>query len=430
MRSRFYFWLLLFPLLAFGQKEHQFWADSLLTALPKMKNDTAKVNQLNKISLHFIDTDSTKALRYATKSLELSKKLKWNDGIANAYFHLGTFYNAHLKYDKALLYYNQSLKTKNPEIVSKSLQSISAIYTNISNYSKALDYGFRALKIDEAFGNKAGIAKISTNLGSIYYGMKDYSKALHYFNKAAKIYQEIANTNELAWVYRNTAAVYNSLDQLQKALFYYKKAEALSKKSKNKALQARILSGIALVYYNLDDYEKSIYYSRLSLQAAVSGKEGLLTIAFCSGLLGDSYIEKAKMKQNDKTLLDSALFHLNESIRFHKQLNSTRDLVYDYTSLTQLHKLKGDFKSALVSYETSMLYKDSIFNSKNKETIKNLEDKRAIELRDKQIKINKLQLESKERQKQFLILGLLLLGIIGGLLWYQNWNRKKTNRKL
>lgn len=430
MRCRFYVWILLLPILAFGQKQDQSWVDSLLQVLPKMKDDTAKVNQLNKITLHYIDTDSTKSFHYATKALALSKKLKWKEGIAHSNFYLGTFYNAHLKYDKALVYFNQSLKTEKQEIVSKSLQSISVIYTNVCQYSKAIDYCFRALKIEEALGNKAGIAKISANLGSIYYGMKDYATALRYFNKSAKRYEAIGNIHELAWVYRNTAAVYNSLDQLQKALFYYKKADTLSKKSKDKVLQARILSGIALVYYNLDDYEKAIDNSRFSLKAAANATEDLQTVAFCRGLLGDSYIEKAKMKQNNKVLLDSALFHLNEAIRLHKQLNSTRDLVYDFTSLTKIHKLQGDFKSALTTYEISMLYKDSIFNSNNKETIKNLEDKRAIELRDNQIKINKLQLESKEKQKQYLILGLLLLAIIGGLLWYQNRNRKKVNLKL
>ncbi|MBL0013906.1 MAG: tetratricopeptide repeat-containing sensor histidine kinase [Flavobacterium sp.] len=430
MKCRFYVWMLLLPFLAFGQKVDQSWVDSLLHALPKMKDDTAKVNQLNKITLHYIDTDSTKSFHYATKGLELSKKLKWKEGISNSNFCLGTFYDAHLKYDKALAYFNQALQTENQGIISKSLQSISVIYTNVSNYSKAIDYCFRALKIDEASGNKIGIAKITANLGSIYYGMKDYDKALRYLNKSAKMYEAIGNINELAWVYRNTAAVYNSLDQLQKALFYYKKADALSKKSKNKALQARILSGIALVYYNLEDYEKAIDNSRLSLKATNHRTEDLQTIAFCRGLLGDSYIEKAKSNPNNKILLDSALFNLNEAIKFHKQLNCTRDLVYDFTSLTKIHKLKGDYKRALISYETSTLYKDSIFNSNNKETIQNLEDKRAIELRDNQIKISKLQLESKEKQKQYLILGLLLLGIIGGLLWYQNRNRRKTNLKL
>ena len=154
------------------------------------------------------------------------------------------------------------------------------------------------------------------------------------------------------------------------------------------------------------------------------------TKAFSYGVLGDSYIEKSKENGHKMIFLDSALSNLNKAVKLHQQLHSNRDLAYDYSSITQAHKLRGDFKSAIASYEIAMVYEDSVFNFDNKETIKNLEDKRAIELRDREIKINKLKLEAKEKQKWFLILGLVLLGIIGGLLFFQSSNRRKTNQKL
>ena len=74
--------------------------------------------------------------------------------------------------------------------------------------------------------------------------------------------------------------------------------------------------------------------------------------------------------------------------------------------------------------------KDLVFNKKNKQTLETLENKREISLRDNQIKINKLSLEAKQRQKWYFIFGLLSLGIIGVLLFYQSSNRRKTNEKL
>ncbi|MBL0012995.1 MAG: hypothetical protein IPP30_04325 [Flavobacterium sp.] len=74
--------------------------------------------------------------------------------------------------------------------------------------------------------------------------------------------------------------------------------------------------------------------------------------------------------------------------------------------------------------------KDSIFNTDNKETIKNLEDKRAIELRDREIKINNLELEAKEKQKWMLLSGFGLVGNYRRFAFYQNSNRRKINRKL
>ena len=90
---------------------------------------------------------------------------------------------------------------------------------------------------------------------------------------------------------------------------------------------------------------------------------------------------------------------------------------------------KKQYKISRDFYVLHSEIKDSVYNSESKETIKNLEDKREIELRDNQIKINKLSLEAKQRQKWYFIFGLLSLGIMGILLYYQSSNRRKTNEK-
>ncbi len=420
--------LLVFPAWVFSQNHAT--ADALLVQLQGMKEDTLKVNQLLKITEHYTEIDTAKALFYGQKAVQLSKKLAWNNGVAKANFHLGSLYYIKLVYKKALTYFNESLKTSDSKRRSKSLQNIGEVYLKIGDFPKALNYCFKSLKIDEAIGNKKGVAKIYANMGSVYYGIQNYSKALEYYDKAAKMYEEAGNFTDLAIVNRNKAGVYNSLKQPEKALLYYEKATVLCEKSKNKALQARILSDISLVYYNSEDYDKAIEKCYLSLKAIPKDKEDKQTIGFSYGVLGDSYIEKAKGNGHKMMYLDSALFNLNKAVKIHQQLRSNRDLAYDFSSITQANKLKGDFKSAIASYETAMVYEDSVFNFDNKETIKNLEDKRAIELRDKEIKINNLKLDAKEKQKWFLISGLALLGIIGGLLYFQSNNRRKINTKL
>lgn len=246
----------------------------------------------------------------------------------------------------------------------------------------------------------------------------------------AQLNERLGNKADLAIVFRNMAVVYTSLGQPQKALAQYQKANRISQEINNRSLQARILSDIALVYYNLKDYDRAIENSQLSLKAQNAQVPDKQTIAFIHGVLGDAYLGKVKSSPAHKKLLDSAIFNLHRAITLHKQLNSSRDLAYDFSSLTEVYKLSGDYKSALSAYETAMVYEDSVYNFDNKETIKNLEDKRAIERRDREIKINKLKLEARERQKWFLVLGLGLLGVIGVLLFYQSSNRRKLNNKL
>ncbi|NHM06731.1 sensor histidine kinase [Flavobacterium sp. CYK-4] len=420
--------LLLFSTMTWAQKTLDI--NQMLAALKTSKADTSRVNQLNKISLYYNETDTIKAVSYAKQALNLAQELQWKEGIAKANFELGIIYNSHFDYDQSLVYFQESLKWATPKLSSKIYLNIGGIYLNKSDFTHALDYLLRALKAAETIGDRKYVAKIATNLGSVYFGIQNYNKAITFFNKAAQLNRQLGNDLDLAIVYRNIAGVYTSLQEPHKALSYYNQAIILNRKLHNEQLQARILSDIALVYYNLGDYDRAIQNCHLAIKEQSLGNQNQQIIAFIHGVLGDSFIGKAKANSNQTYFLDSAIVNLNKAVKLHQQLNSSRDLAYDFSSLTQVHKLRGDYKSALSSYETAMVYEDSVFNFENKETIKNLEDKRAIELRDRELKIRKLQLEAKEKQKWMLTLGVVLLSIIGGMLFYQSHNRRKTNRKL
>ena len=188
-------WLFFLPFIAIGQDKTT--AVSLVKSLQTMSDDTTKVNQLHKITLQYIDTDSTKAILYGKKALQLAQKLEWKEGIAISNFQLGSIYSAHYKYDKALLHFNKALTTNNQKLIAKTALNMGCVYTNKSDYPKALDYFHKALKIDEAIGNKKEIAKIAVNMGSVYYGLQKYTKALTYFNQAAKLNTVLGNETDL-----------------------------------------------------------------------------------------------------------------------------------------------------------------------------------------------------------------------------------------
>ena len=418
--------ILFFPFAIYPQQKHK--VDSLLIVLSKSKTDTSKVNILNKLSVAYVRVDSTNGLDYAKQALKLAQKIKWDEGIARSNFHIATQYLVNFSYKKALKFFEQALKTaKEQRLTSKIFAGMGSSYMYESDYSKALASFHRALKIDESLGDQKGIAKMAMNIGSVYYSIKDYPKSIAFFNKSLD--QKSADPNFNAMLLRNIGAVYNSMGELHKSLDYFERSLSLCEKANNIAFEASLLSDIALVYYDLEYYTKAIRYSKAAL-GIDTGVEDKVNIAFSFGIIGDSYTEKAKQQGNSRVLLDSAVHYLNKSIALHKQLNSIRGLYDDYTSLTAAQKLLGDYKTAIQSFETSIVYKDSIFNTDNRETIKNIEDKRAIELRDKELKINDLQLEANQRQKWVLSLGIVFLGIIGGLLYYQNASRKETNKHL
>src|SRR5205085_1497028 len=78
------------------------------------------------------------------------------------------------------------------------------------------DYYLKALKMDEALGNKIGIANHLGNIGLIYQEQDDYPKALEYFFKALKMNEAIGSKHGESKDLGNIGIVYLSQGYLSK----------------------------------------------------------------------------------------------------------------------------------------------------------------------------------------------------------------------
>lgn len=231
MRKILLAFLLLFPLISFGQKEGQALADSLLAVLPNLKEDTLKVGILNQLSSEYFRIDTDKGLQYAQQSLILSKKLDWQEGMAMAYNNYGKNYAVLSNYKLALFYFNKALKLSISEKTkSDLLDGISAVYLSLDNTPKALEYAFSALKIRESIHYTKKYAQSNLNIGTIYSRLSNYHKAIFYYKKALQI-----NSNETklhANIFYNLGIAYTALGQHSEALACYQKGLKISEKIK------------------------------------------------------------------------------------------------------------------------------------------------------------------------------------------------------
>ncbi|MBS1535954.1 MAG: tetratricopeptide repeat-containing sensor histidine kinase [Bacteroidetes bacterium] len=431
MKKLFIFWLWFFICSVHAQKEGQALIDSLQAALPKMNDDTLKVNALRQLSFAYHNINPEQGIVYGQKTLALAKKINWSDGVANAYKNIGLNYSTLSDFPSALNYYALGLKaSKNEKIKSDLLNNIGLTYSYQSQYSKALSYYFQSLKIKEKLHYAQGIAPTYYNIAALYYALGDTQKAIFYNQKALQANKKINNQQGLSRILLTLGNIYYDEHQFEAAMKCYQSGLKITEKLGDKTAQAIYLASIANVFYEQKKYALAIEFCKNATAITNQGTPDESVISLCSSILGSVYLEMAKEKNNQPELLKKARAHFIYSVDLNKKINHQKALFEDYDRLYQIDQLQGNYKSALEFYQLSKAYKDSIFSAENKETIKNLEDKRAIELRDNQIKINKLELESKEKQKNYLMLGILLLGIIGALLWFQNHQRKKANRKL
>jgi tetratricopeptide (TPR) repeat protein len=129
--------------------------DSLRHLLREAKEDTTRVNLLNKIASGYAESRPDSTLKYASDALKLSGQTKYKKGEIEAIRNLG------------------------------------GAFIMAGDYSKALEYAIDALKKSEALNDKDLVASNLWAIGVVYGFKGDYAQAQDYMLKSNKIYEEM-----------------------------------------------------------------------------------------------------------------------------------------------------------------------------------------------------------------------------------------------
>ena len=424
--------LLHLTVLVAQSRSNQQVVDSIYKSLPSISSDKDFVLAYTKMASEYSALDSDKGLFYGKKALEISKKINWNEGQSIALTALGENNFCQGKYPEAFKNYENALRfTKNKSTISQIYRSLAIVYNSQGDYSKSMQYAFDALKMSEIEKNETEKAKNYNTIGTVYFYTNQTSTAISYYNKSLNISRRLNLKREICKSLQNIGSAYSDTYDNKNAVIYFNKSLALAKEIDFKESITTNNFFLGRVYIEEEQLEKALLYIITSKKYAEEIKNYRIFNS-CILLEAEIYTKQSdKVSEPEKTtLLNKAESKLQESIDKAKKSNSLINLSRSYKQISNLYFLKKDYKTT-VKYQ--LLYnqiKDSIYNSKSKETIKNLEDKRTIDVRNKEIQIHKIQLENKEKQKWYFISGLFLLAIIGGLLYNQSRNRKKSNQKL
>lgn len=434
MKQLILFILLISALTAGAQKQGQKLIDSLLLVLPTMKEDTIKVKSLNSLSNEYSRIDVDEGIRYGTEAFELAKKLNWKKGMASAHRLIGINYLNVTVLDTALENLEKSLAIfsdiKDNEGIAKVYGNIGNIYSMQGDKAKALEFHLKALGLNEDLKDERTIAANLSNISVIYFDIARVKDAIDLQRRAVVLNKKYNNKTYLAINYHELGRYHEFLKEYDTAFDYSKKAFDVSREIGDKTGMALGLDGMGYVQDYKKNYSQALhlYKDALDIRTELDDKMGIAgslgTIALC-------YLSMSKEYIADKNaLLDSTVLYAEKGIAVAKKTGGLEWLKINYNTLSEAQELQGRYQPSLESYRLSVKYQDSLFNADKRESIKNLEDKRSIELRDKQLKINQLEIDNRKKLQWLFIAGLGFLMLAGALLLWQNNNRKKTNQKL
>jgi signal transduction histidine kinase/tetratricopeptide (TPR) repeat protein len=421
------------PILIAQQKTGDKTIDSLIEILPKIKVDTARINTLNLIAAKFNYINPDEGIVYGNQALLLSKKINWDDGVALSLIILGDNTGIRGNNDSAENYYNQAIpfaKSKLNKCKVYRALAISKYYK--ANYSEAIELHFKALKISEEIGDEKETAKTYLVIGGTYTSIEDYKNALLYLNKALVINTKLGFKPQISRNLRFIATAYKEEKKYPLALEYFSKAEKICQEINSKEGLAFINIQKAEIYKDQDQPEKALECINMAEPIAIGINE-YRSINSCKVIKADIYMSlfsKDSLNPKKQVLLSKAEPLLLDAIKNYKKVHDNHNILASCEQLFKLYSFQKEYKKAYNVTQEYIALNDSIFSEQSKETIRNLEDQRTIDLKNKEIEINKITLESKEKQQWFYIVGIGVLCILGGLFFYQSRSRKKANEKL
>ncbi|NOZ46705.1 MAG: tetratricopeptide repeat protein [Chlorobi bacterium] len=408
-------------------------SDSLFNKFEKERNDTSKINILLELSYSLYKQgllDSANS--FLDKGIELSKKIDNSQKLVLCLDNKGKLLRMQGKFEKSLDTHFKALKIAEQLNLKKNLvqiyNNIGISYRRLSKDNMALKYHLRALKLAEGLNDMQNLATAYNSIGIIYTYQNNYREALSYFYLSLELAKKqnnmvgmAINLNSIAWVYE-LQKEYNS------AIEFYNKSLAINIQLNNKKGIAISYTDLGNVYRKTGNYEKSLAYYREMLKINEEFNEDRY-IARSHIYIGEVYMDLKNYKK--------ALAEIKTGLDIAFKINSRRLLMDGYEQFANIYSNLGNYKKAFNYHKLYTQYKDSIYNEDNAKQIAELKTLYETEKKEKEIKLQKIELQQQETkikrkntQRNFFMIITVLLIIILFIAIRNYLKNKKINTLL
>lgn len=409
--------------------------DSLQNELKKAKNDIDRTKALNAIADQFKYSDPNKMAEYGNQALHLAKKINYKVEEGNAYSNIGTSSIILGDYKKAFenfvlakdIFEEGSVSATNKKEISlglaKAYGSMGIVFSEQSNYAKALQYYLKSVKIYESLNDESKCSKIYNNIGVVYKSQNSDFKALEYFIKAQKIQEKLHDVN-VGITLTNIANIYLKQKSLDKAFEYYTLAKKALDENPNSRALGEWYNNVGLYYKDKNQANEAIssWNNAVTSFESIDDKFGLAdTYIF----LGEFYL--------DENQLEEALQNTNKALVLANEIEVLEQIAISQKLLSDIYAKKGNAILALEYFQKYSVAKDSLTNEENiRKSVEaslnyEFEKKELLQKEENDKRELLLKEEAKNSKLKLLFGGLIALLLFGiGFLIYNRTQLKKT----
>lgn len=385
--------------------------DSLLKILSTAKNDTARINRLNDISLFLINTTRySNADSFAAVALQESGTINYKKGYGRALANLAFVSNKLGDYTKSINCYSKAIKVY--EELGDSLDfahmlnRIGDDYWAIGNYPMALEKEFKAQQIFDRYNNKYGESVAYLSLGNIFGDLGDNDNAIKYYTIGLKISIEINEKDDIAAFWGDIGDSYQFEKKFREATEYSMKALKLNAELGDKEGMVDNINNLGDICFQQNNDTGAIryYLTGLSISEDIESKQ---RIADNLVDLGKTYLSENKISK--------ALEYANRGTLLSKQIGTLIDIRDGEQTLARIYEDMHNIPEAYQHYKAYITIRDTLSNQDNTRKMTRTEmgleyEKRQALAKAEQDKKDVIELSDKRKQK------IITWSVLGGLL--------------
>jgi len=330
-------------------------ADNLKNLVSVAKNDSLKLDALNKLSFYFVWSNPDSALKYIQIALLKARQLNF------------------------------------PDLEVRALMNSSMYSTIVGDYSQALNYSYSAYRIAEKLENKRALSRVYISLALAYRDQGEFEHAIQYakesyqINRAHFVEDSLMRINMLSHI----GSVFEKFNQLDSALFYINKAYETDS---TKALRNTLwLNTRGNIYGKKGKYSEALtYYAQGILVARV--RNTIRDIADMYNGMAKIYLKKEQ--------LDSSIFFAKKTITTVNDAYYPLQIMEATKLLSELYKIRNEKDSVLKYMEQTAAIRDSLFS---RESVRRFQSITFSEqMRKQEIEAAKLKFRNRLRMNAFL----------------------------
>ncbi len=302
-------------------------ADSIRALLTAHMHDTSRVILLWNLSRAYYSFKPDSAILFGEEALLLAQKINYIEGeakslprIANACLQIGN-------YSLALEYYLRWLKLEekrdDPARMASVLHDIGIVYVYQEEYSNVLSYYYRADSIMKTIPPRNVTTDlelryaITNDIGDLYYRINKLDSAFIYFQESLAIATQQKNSNYIGTSSLGLGEVSLRKKDFNQARIQFTTALNYLAEANNEDLLCETYLGLANLYDSLGRKDSVKLYARQMMQMA--RKDGFLNWQLKASTFLNSYYKEMKN-------VDSAYLYLELSQQLHDSVNSNEKI--------------------------------------------------------------------------------------------------------